>query len=252
MLILFENQIALLFILFIVAVIAAIMDAIAGGGGLIVVPILLLLGLGPLETLGTNKLQAAFGTLTSSINYSRKLGYKNKGFIKLFITSLIASITGATFIVRVPTELLLQIIPVLLIAVAIFFAIQKDLNVVKESKLSFYPFLIFIILISLYDSLIGPGAGSFYMIAFVALRGMHILEATLNTKIVNFASNFGSLIIFALLGYVNYRIGIVMCAGQVIGSYIGSNLTVKKGSRIIKPTLITVSILMSLRLLFTS
>ena len=121
MLILFENQIALLFILFIVAVIAAIMDAIAGGGGLIVVPILLLLGLGPLETLGTNKLQAAFGTLTSSINYSRKLGYKNKGFIKLFITSLIASITGATFIVRVPKEILLQIIPGLLIVVAIFF-----------------------------------------------------------------------------------------------------------------------------------
>ena len=85
MLILFENQITLLFILFIVALIAAIMDAIAGGGGLIVVPILLLLGLGPLETLGTNKLQAAFGTLTSSINYSRKLGYKNKGFIDISI-----------------------------------------------------------------------------------------------------------------------------------------------------------------------
>ena len=87
------------------------------------------------------------------------------------------------------------------------------------------------------------------MLAFVSLRGMPLLLATYNTKVVNFASNLGSLITFIYLDLVNWTIGFVMASGQILGAYCGSNLTIKKGSKIIKHTLVTMSLLMSLRLL---
>ena len=112
-------------------------------------------------------------------------------------------------------------------------------------------YIFIILLIGFYDGAIGPGTGTFFMIAFVSLKGMNLLTANYNTKVLNFASNLGSLIIFIYLDLVNITFGLIMGAGQVLGAYLGSNLTLLKGSKIIKPTLVSVSLLMSIRILIT-
>jgi len=247
-----EIEFYMYLLLFVAAFIAGFIDSIAGGGGLIATPALLLAGLPPLNALATNKIQAVFGSSTAAINYRLKINssIKESRLIILFIVSFLGSIVGTFIISSLDPTLLIKLIPILLIAVSIFFAFKKDLDSThRKTVVSSNTFILVTLLIAGYDGAIGPGTGSFFMLAFVSLRGMTLLNATYNTKVVNFASNLGSLITFIYLGLVNWTIGLVMAAGQIVGAYCGSNLTIKKGSRIIKPTLVTMSLVMSLRLL---
>ncbi len=103
--------------------------------------------------------------------------------------------------------------------------------------------------IGFYDGIFGPGAGSFYMLAFVTLLGYGVVKATAHTKLVNFASNFGSLLLYAATGAVVWPIGLAMSAASLLGAQIGSRLAMRLGSRLIRPLLVLVSSLMALRLL---
>ena len=247
-----EIDLYIYLVLFLAAFVAGFIDSIAGGGGLIATPVLLLAGLPPLNALATNKLQAVFGSSTAAMNYHRKIDSSIKGtnLIILFIVSFLSSIVGTIIISSLDASLLIKLIPILLIAVAIFFAFKKDLDSThRKTVVSSTTFIFVALLIGGYDGAIGPGTGSFFMLAFVSLRGLTLLSATYNTKVVNFASNLGSLITFIYLDLVNWNIGLVMASGQIAGAYCGSNLTLKKGSSIIKPTLVTMSLIMSLRLL---
>ena len=247
-----EIEFYMYLLLFVAAFVAGFIDSIAGGGGLIATPALLLAGLPPLNALATNKIQAVFGSSTAAINYRLKIdsSIKESRLVILFIVSFLGSIVGTFIISSLDASFLIKLIPILLITVSIFFAFKKDLDSIhRKTVVSSNTFILVTVLIGGYDGAIGPGTGSFFMLAFVSLRGMTLLNATYNTKVVNFASNLGSLITFIYLGLVNWTIGLVMAAGQIAGAYCGSNLTIKKGSRIIKPTLVTMSLVMSLRLL---
>ncbi|HRO15080.1 MAG TPA: TSUP family transporter, partial [Paracoccus sp. (in: a-proteobacteria)] len=101
-----------------------------------------------------------------------------------------------------------------------------------------------------YDGLIGPGAGSFYMIAFVSLAGFGVLRATANTKLLNFASNIGGLAAFALTGHPLWVAGLAMGAGQMAGAWLGARMAVRIGARVIKPLLVVTSTALALRLLW--
>jgi len=103
--------------------------------------------------------------------------------------------------------------------------------------------------IGFYDGIFGPGAGSFYMLAFVTLLGYGVVKATAHTKLVNFASNFGSLLLYAATGAVVWPVGLVMAGASLVGAQLGSRLAMRLGSRIIRPLLVLVSSLMALRLL---
>ena len=105
-------------------------------------------------------------------------------------------------------------------------------------------------LIGAYDGFFGPGTGSFFMMAFVMLAGFGVLKATAHTKMVNFASNLGSLVVFATTGATWWAVGIAMAAAQVLGAYIGARLAVRVGARVIKPLLVVTSTGMALRLLW--
>jgi len=249
-----ETELYIYLILFLAAFVAGFIDSIAGGGGLIATPALLLAGLPPLNALATNKLQAVFGSSTAAINYYRKIekSRKEQKLTLLFVVSFIGSVLGTIIISSIDASVLINLIPILLIGVALFFALKKDLEKIhRNTILTFNTFILITLLIGGYDGAIGPGTGSFFMLAFVSLRGMTLLNATYNTKVVNFASNLGSLITFIYLDLVHWSIGFVMAAGQILGAYCGSNLTIKKGAKIIKPTLVIMSLLMSLRLLLT-
>ena len=222
-----ETELYIYLILFLAAFVAGFIDSIAGGGGLIATPALLLAGLPPLNALATNKLQAVFGSSTAAINYNRKIekSSKEQKLTLLFVVSFIGSVLGTIIISSIDASVLINLIPILLIGVALFFALKKDIEKIhRNTILTFNTFILITLLIGGYDGAIGPGTGSFFMLAFVSLRGMTLLNATYNTKVVNFASNLGSLITFIYLDLVNWSIGFVMAAGQMITGGIGGQL----------------------------
>ena len=204
--------------------VAGLVDAIAGGGGLITVPALLLAGASPLQALATNKVQGSFG----------------------------AGASGAMIAHAVPVGVLRLVMPVVLIGIAAFFALKPGLtDAARGQRIGPTVFAVTVVpLIGAYDGVFGPGAGSLYMMAFVMLAGFGVLKATAHTKMLNFASNLGSLAVFATTGATWWTLGLAMGAAQVLGSMIGARLALRIGARMIKPLLVVTSTLMALRLLW--
>ncbi len=241
----------LLFILFLAACFAGFVDAIAGGGGLITIPVLLIAGIPPLEAIATNKLQGQFGAASATIAYARKGHVNLRKQMPMALTAMAGGAIGALLASIVPASLLAAAIPFLLIAIALFFAFKPNLADI-DSHRRVRPFifgLTAIPLIGLYDGVFGPGAGSFYMLGFVLLAGFGMLKATAHTKLLNFGSNFGSFLVFAVTGSILWKVGLLMGVGQFIGAQIGSGLAMKKGAKIIKPLLIVSCLVLATKLL---
>ena len=156
--------------------------------------------------------------------------------------------SGKSISVAGPSILLVYLI----IGVALFFALKPGLNDLdRAARLAPGLFALTAVpAIGFYDGLIGPGAGSFYMIAFVTLAGFGVLRATANTKLLNFSSNLGGLIAFALTGHPLWVAGLAMGAGQMAGAWLGARMAVRVGARVIKPLLVVTSTALALRLLW--
>jgi len=238
--------------LFAVAILAGGIDAIAGGGGLLVLPALLLTGMPPVTALGTNKFQGLFGTGSASYTFWRKghLDLKNWGWVA--VLAGLASVAGALAATLISVEVLNKIVPVLLIGLAIYFLIKPDFGKGRRAALPFAAIaFVFVPLVGFYDGIFGPGAGSIYMAILAGLGGASALVATGQTKLLNFASNVGGFVLFALVGAVAWKLGLLMALGQLIGGRIGAGLAIKNGERIIRPLLVVTSLAMAIRLLLT-
>jgi uncharacterized membrane protein YfcA len=237
-------------ILFIAAFLASLIDSIAGGGGLLTTPAMLLVGISPLNTLATNKFQSCFGTFTSTYNY-----YKNglltepRRFLYFFL-SFGGSMVGTFLVSRISNEVLESIIPILLISAAVFFILNRGPSTSNKSSSLIFIFNVIVILIGFYDGFFGPGTGSFFVLAFVIIKGISIMEATAITKLLNFASNFAAFIIFALKGYVIWELGLIMAVAQIGGANLGSRFAISNGEKVVRPVLVIVSVLLSIRILF--
>jgi uncharacterized protein len=245
----FEVSLNLLMLLLGAAFLAGFIDAIAGGGGLITLPVLLLAGASPIEALSTNKVQGSFGAAAAAISYARAGQVDLKAQRVPALIALIAGLFGAVLATRLPTETLRLIIPVILIAVALFFALKRGLSdedQIQRIKPEVFMAL-FVPLIGTYDGMIGPGAGAFYMIGFVTLAGYGILKATAHTKLLNFSSNIGGLVIFAIFGATWWFTGIAMGIAQVAGAALGARLAVRVGANLIRPVLVITSVALALR-----
>ena len=240
-----------LVILMAVAFVAGFVDAIAGGGGLIAIPALLLAGLSPLATLGTGKLQALFGAGMAALTYARGGYFRWRDVWVLSASALLGSIVGALLAASLPTDFLRAILPIMLIVIAAYFALKPSLDDLdRERRLSVAAFgATAAPIIGFYDGVFGPGAGSLYMIAFVAFAGMGVLRATAHTKLLNFASNVGGFVVFATFGVVNWRIGLAMGAMQVLGAWLGARMAMRIGSRLIKPLIVVVCVALAIRIL---
>ncbi|WP_309085851.1 TSUP family transporter [Chelativorans sp.] len=247
----FEMAAETVFLLGLAAFFAGFMDAIAGGGGLITVPALLIAGLGPVEALGTNKLQSLFGSGSSAIAFAAKGHVDLKSQLPAAAMSLLASIGGALLATILPGEVLETVLPVLLITIAVYFAFKPRVDDIDRARrLSPFVFGLTVVpLVGFYDGAFGPGTGSFFMLAFVALAGFGVLKATAHTKLLNFASNVGGFAAFAAVGVVSWKIGLLMGAAQFVGARIGAGLAMRKGAVIIKPLLVTVCIALATKLL---
>ncbi len=242
-----------LMLLIAIAAIAGMIDAIAGGGGLLALPALLSAGVPPVQALATNKLQGTFGTLTASYHFVRKGEIDLRPLRIPIAMTFVGSVAGTLAVQRLGSTLLQQIVPSLLIAFALYFLFSPrigDQDAHRRIGHGLFGLLIGFG-IGFYDGFFGPGTGSFFAAAFVLLLGYNLRRATAGTKVLNFTSNIASLIFFALAGEVVWQIGLPMGLAQVVGAWVGSHLAIRHGARLIRPVLVIVSVAVSLRLLLT-
>lgn len=248
----FEFSAEVLAILLAAAFVAGFVDAIAGGGGLITLPVLMLSGVPPVQALATNKIQGMFGAGTAAFSYARSGHVDLKAQAPAALLAAAASFGGALLVTVLPTEWIRMILPVLLIGIALFFALRPGLDDSDRSRrLSPLVFALTAVpLVAGYDGLLGPGAGSFYMLAFVLLSGYGILKATAHTKLLNFASNVGGLIAFALVAQPLWLLGLAMGVVQIAGARLGAKMALKQGAKVIKPLLVLTSLSLAAKLLW--
>ncbi|MDR1828024.1 MAG: TSUP family transporter [Methylobacteriaceae bacterium] len=238
-------------VLFGVALVAGFMDSIAGGSGLLTLPALLLAGLPPVEALGTNKLQGVFGAGSATLAFARARLIHWPTALPYAVVSTLSGAGGALIATSIPKEMLQAFMPILLVLVALYFALSSRMRDV-EARARLNPVLFGFttpLFIGFYDGAFGPGAGSFYMVGFVTLLGYGVTKATAHTKLLNFGSNFGSLAVFAVQGAFVVSIGVVMALGAFIGAQLGSRAAMRFGTRLIRPLLVIVCLAMAVRLL---
>lgn len=229
-----------------VATVAGFIDAIAGGGGLLTIPAMLLANIPPVLTLGTNKLQAASGALTASITMIKK-GVVSPLKMKLAIAgAFIGSVLGTIAVQMSPPDMLEKLIPFLIAAIGIYTLFAPSLGEVEaEPRVSESTWQRVVApLIGFYDGYVGPGTGMFFALGNVALRGRQIIAATGAAKVLNLSTNIASLIFFIIGGNVLWKVGLAMMVGQTIGAYAGSHMVVKGGSKIIRPVIVLVCLAM--------
>lgn len=230
---------------------AGFVDSIAGGGGLITVPALMLAGLSPVEALGTNKLQGLFGSGSATFSYASKGHVDVRRQAPSALMAFAGGILGALAATVVPGTVLSAAMPVVLVAIALYFAVKPNMgDVDRARRLSPFLFgLLVVPMIGFYDGVFGPGAGSFYMLAFVSLAGYGVLKATAHTKLLNFSSNLGGFVVFMLAGVVHWKVGLMMGAAQFLGARVGAHLAIRNGARLIKPLLVAVCLALAAKLL---
>lgn len=239
-----------LFILSLIAMLAGFIDAIAGGGGLITLPALLISGVAPVSAIATNKLQAAAATLSATIEFARKGLIQWKTAIPITFTSFIGGILGAVSVSLLSRPILFTIVPILLIIVAVYFLLTPKMSESdRPAKMSFFLFSLTVApVLGFYDGIFGPGVGSFFLIGFIFLLGCKLINAMSYTKLANVSCNLGSLFFFISQGSIIFPLAISMAIGAFIGAHIGAKFALRFGSKLIKPLLITISLIMALKL----
>lgn len=248
----FEMSLDIVLMLVAAAFAAGFVDAIAGGGGLITVPALMLAGVPPAQALATNKVQGAFGAATAAFSYARRGLVDPRRQMGAAAVAFGAGILGAALVTWLPTQALRYGLPVVLVGIALFFAFKPGLDDTdRVQRMTPALFTVTAVpLIAFYDGLVGPGTGAFFMLAFVMLAGYGILKATAHTKLLNLASNLGGLLAFSLIGNPLWGLGALMALAQIAGAMLGARLAMRIGARIIKPLLVISATALALRLIW--
>ncbi len=239
-------------LLFLTGVVAGFVDSIAGGGGLITLPVLLSLGLDPQHALGTNKLQATFGSGSATWHFARARTVPLQDCVRGFALTLAGAALGALAVQQLDPSFLKRAIPVLLISVAIYTLLRPRLGAedLHPRMVRGVFDLTFGLLLGFYDGFFGPGAGTFWTMAFMLGLGFNMTRATGYAKVMNFASNVSSLAFFLAGGNVCFGAGLAMGVGQVLGARIGARMVIARGTKFIRPVFITMVLALTLKLLY--
>lgn len=227
---------------------AGFVDSIAGGGGLIQLPALLI-GLpnsDTAEVLGTNKLSAVFGTTTAAALYRKQIKPDPKVLLAMGVPAFLGSAGGAVLASKIPTSSMRPMVLVLLIIVAIYTWFKPDLG--KFENLRHLPkrrvqiAAIAGAVIGFYDGIFGPGTGSFLMLILVASLGYAFITASVIAKVVNIATNVGAIMVFGINGAVIWQIGIILGVANISGAVIGARLAIKGGSTLVRKVFLIVTV----------
>ncbi|WP_269082094.1 TSUP family transporter [Demequina salsinemoris] len=230
---------------------AGLLDTLAGGGGLITVPALLLAGVPPVQALGTNKLQGSFGTLTATVAVIRRHGVAWRDVRGPMLVAFAGSAVGSVVILFVDPAALEIVIPVVLVAIAAYFLLVRDAHLPPpRARMSKRTYVSTVVpAIGAYDGAFGPGTGSLFALGGVALRGFDLRRSTALAKTLNFATNLAALIVFVIAGKVVWIVGGVMALGQLCGAWIGSRLLLRVNPLVLRVLIVVVSVAMLVRFL---
>ncbi len=238
------------------AFIAAFVDAIAGGGGIISIPAFILSGFPMHYALGTNKFGMSTGTLISTWRFYKD-GKVNFDFLKYLIPcSLIGSVLGVLLVLRLDAEFLKPLIMVLLIVVGVYSFFSKSVGLVNEyipiSGLRLIKAMLFALMLGFYDGFFGPGTGSFIIFGLVRLFKFDYVSASGNSKVLNLTSNLAALVTFAVNGKIIYLWAIPTALIMMLGGYIGSGIAIKGGAKFVKPVFISMALIAAIKMLIES
>ena len=222
------------------AFLAGALDAIGGGGGLIMVPALLAAGLPPHVALGTNKGQSFFGSFAAMVRYSRDGLVDGRRARITFPLAFLGSLGGTALVLVIHPEVLRPVVLGLLIAAAILVTVVRPRP--REGVARRFPLAAALIalLVGAYDGFFGPGAGTFYIAGFVALLGLPTTRASADAKVANFASNVAAMILFAMRGDVLWAISLPLAAGQLLGGWVGAHMAVRRGDSFVRAVVLVV------------
>ncbi|WP_394216297.1 TSUP family transporter [Brachybacterium vulturis] len=256
---LLELSVLTLVLLIGAAFLAGWVDAVVGGGGLIQLPALLTAL--PDETstgavLGTNKLASAAGTAVSSWTYVRRIMPVAATVVPLVVCALLGSALGAGLAGLIPKPWLSPIVLLALLAVGAYTLLRPAMGLEHAPRHSGRAHLLrsggIGGVIGVYDGLLGPGTGSFFLIAMVAVLGYGFLEASVHAKLANLTTNIGALLVFGTQGEVWWLLGAVMAVANVLGGYLGARLALRLGSGFVRGVFLVVTGALALRLAIDS
>lgn len=232
-----------------------LIDAVAGGGGLITLPAYLLAGLPPHTAAGTNKFGNMWGTMLAAYRFLKRGDVHFPSAIWGGIGALVGAWVGAKLNLIMPEQYLYYIMLAIVPIMAIFLLLKRDFGNENQSHLfSSMKLCVLVGIISLvvgaYDGFFGPGAGTFLILAYTGICKFDLLTASGNTKVANSASNIASLLTFAMAGEVMWAVAIPAAISGILGGYVGSSLALKNGAKIIRPMFIVVMVLLVGRLVY--
>lgn len=214
-------------------------DAVVGGGGLLQLPVLLMVpGITPVQALATNKMGSVFGTATSTITYYRRVGPDLRTAIPMAVVALCGSFGGAIVATLLPAAVIKPVIVLALIGVAVFTAERPQLGRAAALRFTGQRHLLTALAIGLvigfYDGVLGPGTGTFLVISLVAMLGYDFLQASAKAKIVNLATNLGAIAFFLPSGHILVGLGLILGLSNMVGGYLGARMAVRQGAGFIR------------------
>lgn len=214
-------------------------DAVVGGGGLLQLPVLLMVpGITPVQALATNKLGSVFGTATSATTYYRRVHPDLRTALPMGVIALVGSFGGAIVATLLPAEVIKPVIVLALIGVAVFTAARPQLG--RDSGLRYAGrrhlavALVIGLVIGFYDGVLGPGTGTFLVISLVAVLGYNFLQGSAKAKIVNLFTNLGAIAFFLPSGHILLGLGLILGVANMLGGYLGARMAIQRGSGFIR------------------
>lgn len=247
-----EVTISMVLIICPLVFLAGLMDAVAGGGGLLSLPAYLAVGLPPHFATATNKCGSVFGTAVSTFRFLKRGRFHRRSALISAATALVGSALGSRLNLYLSEEILHYVLIVLIPVIAVFLFLRRDfglesrVDALSPKKLMVLSALIGLVL-GAYDGFFGPGTGTFVILAFTAVCGFDLVTASGNAKVVNLCSNMAAFVTFVFAGKVVWGLGVPAAVCSIAGHYVGSTLALKKGAKIIRPMFFVVITLLLIR-----
>jgi len=228
------------------SLLAGFVDAIVGGGGLILVPALFATypGAHAATLLGTNKSASIWGTAFASVQYARRVEMRWRSLLPAMGLAFAGSLAGAWVVTLVAPGFLRKLLPLVLLAVLIYTLVKKELGREHAPRFAGRPELLAAGVLGLgigfYDGFFGPGTGSFFVFLLVRWLGYDFLHASAGAKLLNLSSNLAALLLFALKGHVWWHFALTLALANVAGSLLGTRLALRHGAGFVRAVFIVV------------
>ncbi|OWQ88633.1 hypothetical protein CDN99_16975 [Roseateles aquatilis] len=232
---------------------AGFVDAVVGGGGLILVPALFSVypNAAPATLFGTNKGAAIWGTAWATHQYAKRVSLPWLSLMPAAVAALVGSFCGAWAVTQVDPSGLRKVLPVILLGVLLYTLAKKDLGRLHAPRHAATAQTLIAsaigLVIGFYDGFFGPGTGSFFVFLFVRLLGFDFLHASATAKLLNTATNFSALMLFVSKGHIWWHVAAVMAVANVVGSLVGTRMALARGAGFVRGMFVVVVSLLILK-----